>query len=125
MNAPAAIDANRLGGMSAGRRRSNPWRVLLVIALAFALGWVASVAWTATGQLRLVDRVSGTVSVVNVAGAAICLEPDGGGQQRCSVVYQRPDAASLEVGDHVSVAVGVLRTGPDREEEIFVRLVSE
>ena len=125
MNASADTDVTPRAGVSAERRRTKPWGLLLVIALAFALGWAASLAWAATGPLRLVDRVSGIVSVVNVSGAAICLEPDGGGPQRCSVVYQRPDTARLEVGGRVIVAVGVLRTGPDREEEIFVRMASE
>jgi hypothetical protein len=93
---------------------------LLAAALAFGLGWIASATWTATPGLRLTERLAGTVSLVNATGEAICLEPDGGGAQRCAVAYEPRDEAHLVVGAHVSVAVGWLRTARGTEEEVFV-----
>jgi hypothetical protein len=93
--------------------------VLLPFVLAFVLGWAACVAWAATSRLRLVEEITGTVSVVNASGGSFCLEPAGGGRQRCGEAYQRVDDPPLAVGKMVSVAVGVLRIDGD-EREIFV-----
>jgi hypothetical protein len=122
MGEPAnAIDAVRpvpSAGSIAVRRRV-PWRGLLLVALAFVLGWAASTAWSATGRVRLVEEITGTVSVVNESGGSFCLERAGGGRQRCGETYQRRDEPPLAVGDVVSVAVGILRVDGD-EREIFL-----
>jgi hypothetical protein len=93
--------------------------VLLLVALAFVLGWAASVAWAGTARVRLVEEITGTVSVVDASGGSFCLEPAGGGRQRCGEAYQRVDDPPLAVGEVVSVAVGILRLDGD-EQEIFV-----
>lgn len=104
----------------AGAVRDRPMRLLLAAALGFALGWAASLAWAGRAPLTLTDHLAGPVSVVNEDGAKFCFEPEGGGQQRCGVAYQRRDAPSLRVGDRVTVGVGRLRVGDAREEEIMV-----
>ena len=101
----------------AGRSRS-PWRVLLLMA-AFVLGWAASVAWSTTAELRLVDEIRGTIRVVNASGSQFCLDPLDGSRQRCGVAYQPLDDPPLAVGDVVTMAVGVLKH-EDGEQEIFV-----
>jgi hypothetical protein len=95
-----------------------PWRLLLPAALAFVLGWAASVAWSSTARFRVVEEIAGTVTVVNESGAKLCLE-SAGRPQRCGIVYQRFDAPALAVGDRVWVAVGLLRSDAG-EEEIFL-----
>ncbi len=105
--------------------RPSPLRLVLVAVLAFALGWAASVAWSATAPLRLTEHLAGTVAVVNEDGTKLCVEPDGVGGQRCGGAYRRPDAPRLQVGDRVAVAVGRLRLANGNEEEIFVILPAE
>ena len=105
---------------AAGGLRGWPWQLLLVAAPAFVLGWAASPVWPGTAPLRLTEQLSGTVSVVNEDGAKFCLEPDGGGRQRCGVAYRPGDAPRLRVGDRVMVGVGRLRVGDATEEEIMV-----
>jgi hypothetical protein len=100
-------------------RRRAPWRVLLLFVLAFVIGWAACIAWAATSRVRLVEQITGTVSVVNASGGSFCLEPAGSGRQRCGEAYQRVDDPPLAVGNVVSVAVGVLRID-DAEREIFL-----
>jgi hypothetical protein len=104
----------------AGGARGWPWQLVLVAALAFLLGWAASLVWPAAAPLRLTEQLSGIVSVVNDDGAKFCVEPDGGGRQRCGVAYQPRDAPRLRVGDRVMVGVGRLRVGDATEEEIMV-----
>ena len=91
----------------------------LLLAAAFVLGWAASVAWSTTAPLRLVGEVAGTISVVNASGSQFCLDPLDGSPRRCGVTYQRLDDPPLDVGDIVSVAVGVL-AHEEGEQEIFV-----
>jgi hypothetical protein len=109
----------------AGAVRRWPWQLLLVAALAFILGWAASLVWPGTAPIRLTEQLSGIVSVVNENGAKFCMEPDGAGRQRCGVAYQPRDAPRLRVGDRVMVGVGRLRVGDATEEEIMVIAVVE
>jgi hypothetical protein len=101
------------------RRLRRPLGLLVVLAVGVVLGWAGSVAWSTTAQLRLVTELAGTVTVVNQSGGAFCFEPDGGGQ-RCGVAYQRRTDPPLALGDRVSIAIGVLRIGPQTWQEIFV-----
>jgi hypothetical protein len=100
--------------------RYPPTRLVLVAALAFVLGWLASAAWLGLAPLRYVETFDGTVALVNENGTTLCLEPDGGGEQRCGVLAGPPDTLAPVVGDHVTIVVGWLRRSQTLEQQIFV-----
>lgn len=120
MDATAITRRRRPIDAVAGAVGGRPSRLLLVAALGFGLGLAASLIWSAWAPLTLTEHLAGTVSVVNADGAKFCIEPDGGGRQRCGVAYQRRDAPALRVGDRVAVGVGRLRVGDNSDEEIMV-----
>jgi hypothetical protein len=125
MNPAAPTSVSTPTPRAAARGRRVPWLPVLAATLSFALGWAASGAWSATTGLRITERLSGTVSLVNTTGEAICLAPDGDGPQRCGVAFEPRDERPLAVGDHVAAAVGWLRTSRGTDEEVFVIVTRE
>lgn len=103
--------------------RYPPAALLALAVAALVLGWLAATAWFGAAPLRYGGTVEGTVSLVNEDGTKLCIEPDGGGRLRCGVVYGPTGARSPAPGEHVSVAVGVLRADEGLETEIFVIIV--
>jgi hypothetical protein len=89
------------------------------VLAAAALGWALN-GWFFSRSLGVKEEISGTVSLVNATGAKVCVHPANGGPERCSVVYQRPDAAPLVVGQQVRIAIAELRVGSAETDEIFV-----
>jgi hypothetical protein len=102
--------------------RHPPAAWLALVVAALVIGWLAATAWLGTAPLRYVGTVEGTVSLVNEDGTKLCVEPDGGGAARCGVVYRPSGARSAAPGEHVSVAVAVLRAGNGLDTEVFVLL---
>ena len=102
------------------RHPSARWLVVAVPALA--LGWLVGAAGGTLAPLRYEGTIEGTVGLVNDAGSKLCVEPDGGGRQRCGVVYRPPGASPPRLRDRVSVIVGTLRTAAGLETEIFLIL---
>lgn len=84
------------------------------------IGWVVGGTVTGFAGVDVKEELSGTVAVVNGTGSKICLTPTGSADQRCGVVYQRPDAPSLAVGDRVTIAVAALRVADGTQTEIFL-----
>jgi hypothetical protein len=104
----------------------HPWPaagpiVFLVAVLAsVAVGWYLRAGAGGTHGVALIGELAGRVSAINESGAKLCIAPEGGGDQRCSVVYRRPDAQPLSVGDQISVAIGRLPAGEGDWIEIFI-----
>jgi hypothetical protein len=105
---------------------SLAWRwisaVILVVALAVGAGWwwIARVS-PSTDPLRITGFFAGTVTDVDVNGSSICVAPETGGDKRCGAAYQAPSSAKLQVGDHVGVAVELMRTSnPAVSREVYV-----
>ncbi len=91
---------------------------LLAATLAVA-GLVNAVGPDLT-SLHPIRAVAGTVTIVNQEGDAFCLDPDGGGDQFCSVAYQPLGSAALVVGQHASGTVLLRPIRAGAAEEIFI-----
>lgn len=104
---------------SGSGRRALLWPAAVV--LAFAAGLAAVVGWNTftAGQLRPGAVISGTVSVVNHDGSAICLVPDGGGQQFCSIPFVQAGSSPFAVGQHVTGRVAQIDNG-QYSGEVFI-----
>lgn len=113
----------RTNGKKSGSSRGRI-RAALPVALAFLLGWGASLVGSAVSDppVRIDGYLTGTVSQIDATGSAFCLIPDGRtqGEQRCSSPFQRPGSARLQIGQHISVAVERLRIDRDRMQEAFI-----
>lgn len=96
------------------------WLALPVAALV--LGWLAATAWFSLAPLHYTGMLEGVVSLVSGDATKLCLEPDGGGQLRCGIVYGPTGARSPTAGERLTVAVGWIRGSAGLETEIFVIL---
>jgi hypothetical protein len=113
---PASLTASRVRGSG---RKALVWPA--TVALAFTAGVAAMFGWNnfTAGQLQPGSYLSGTVSVVNHDGSAICLLPDGGGHQFCSTPFLQAGASPLAVGQHVTGRVAQIDNG-EYSGEVFV-----
>ena len=105
------------------RFRTLRWPLTMVALSILALVGIAGLAnagLPASTTLRLTRDVCGVVQVVNFDGSKFCLLDDRTHDQFCSAVWQPASVARLQVGEHVSGAVGLLATGASSSEEIFV-----
>ena len=104
----------------------SPWlggfAVVVFVGLALGAGWWWIARQTpSTAPLRITGFFSGRVTHVDTTGAAICIAPETGGNERCGAAYQSPESPKLQVGDHVAVAVELMRTSnPSLSREIYV-----
>jgi hypothetical protein len=103
-----------------------PWvwisAVIVLVAVAVGAGWwwIARVS-PSTDPLRITGFFTGTVTDVDLTGAAVCVAPEAGGDKRCGASYQSPGSPKLHVGDHVGVAVELMRTTkPGVSSEVYV-----
>ena len=92
----------------------------VVIAVLLSGPMVAGAIGPDLSHLHPVRSVAGTVTIVNAAGDAFCMDLDVSGDQLCSVPYQPPGSARLQVGQHVSGTVLIRPVGDGTAEEIFV-----
>jgi hypothetical protein len=101
-----------------------PWIFAAIVLIALAVGvgwwWIARVS-PSTDPLRITSFFTGTVTDVDITGSSICVAPASGGDKRCGAPYQSPGSPRLQIGDHVGVAVGVMRTSnPSISREVYV-----
>lgn len=101
-----------------------PWISAVIVLVAVAVGagwwWIAKVS-PSTDPLRVTGFFSGTVTDVDITGSSICVAPASGGDKRCGAPYMSPGSAKLQVGDHVRVAVELMRTSnPAVSREVYV-----
>lgn len=102
-------------------RWQRPRLTTAVVAIvALAAGWFLSGLVSGTSGVALAGEVTGTVSVVNAPGNKVCISPSGGGTDRCSILFQRPNSGTVSVGDHVRVAVAEMDDGPGSRTEAFI-----
>lgn len=95
--------------------------LLALIAVGFALYATRIETPTAKDPLTVSRFVTGTIVGVDSSGSAVCLRPDAGGEQLCSIPLQRPGSPSLFVGQHVGVAIASIATGtPGNFIQVFV-----
>jgi hypothetical protein len=98
---------------------ARPVLVVLGIVASLAVGWYLRSAVPHGAALVIVGEMSGSVALVNASGSKACIAPTGTAEQRCGVVYGRPDAPPLVIGREITVAIAQLRT-PDGSVEVFI-----
>ena len=102
-------------------RLSVPTTIVIVLILAFGLGWgLAAIIYNGDSKpLKVVGHLSGTVTAVDVDGSAICITPPKG-TQHCSIPLMRPGQPKLQMGQRVEVSIQRLDLGGGSSEEVFV-----
>jgi hypothetical protein len=101
-------------------RQASPF-IVLACLLGFAVGWIAAGRFAASGPVSPTATFYGVVTGVDATGSAICVMPDGGSNQRCSIPLLRPGTPTLRVNQRVGVAALLMPTGtPGERQEAFV-----
>ena len=94
--------------------------VVAVLAMLFATRvW----AWQGASVPVVTGEVSGTITMVNGPGDAICLKASGTGEQVCSGIWWPSSDGQVHVprvGDSISVWVERVPVGPARWMDQFV-----
>lgn len=99
----------------------NVFRYPLVVSLVASLAIACGPASGPSDPVTISRFVTGMIVGVDSSGSAICLRPDAGGDQLCSIPLQRPGSPSLFVGQHVGVAIASIATGtPGSFIQVFV-----
>ena len=105
-------------------RLNAPTIIVIVLLLAFGLGWgLATIIYNSGSKpLKIVGHLSGTITAVDADGSAICITPDHSAHQsqQCSIPLMRPGQPKLQEGQRVEVSIQRLDLGGGSSEDVFV-----